>query len=303
MKRLVILLFLVGFWAKSLAQKPTGINTKDELEIKLLAKQTVENGMLDLLNNITTQGVADDDIRFIIQNAFMPNNSQLFYDSEVQVEDDTRPQNTIEKRGKPLTVESYLTNLANFYRKTDNWSIQMSKVSMSEIKMGDYLYLKVYFEIYFGSRTNDMDSTIAYQPVMREAELQAKKKDGQWQVYISRIGFYRGTPDVVPDSTDSLRQAYQKRMNEALTEGEASISQQNDKKTALDFFVRASVYRNRYKLQNPKFEELYKQYTNKGDVIFEVELYDKAQKWYELAQTLNNTPEIEEKIRICKQRQ
>ena len=92
----------------------------------------------------------------------------------------------------------------------------------------------------------------------------------------------------------------QAKIEELLALGERAINNENDKDGAIIPFSQAQALNNKgTKVATERFTKLYIIYEDKGDKIFEAEVYENAKKWYEVAKALNNTAEIRRKIESC----
>lgn len=92
----------------------------------------------------------------------------------------------------------------------------------------------------------------------------------------------------------------QTKIEELLLLGETAISRENNKDEAITYFTQARILNSKgTKTAIERFNRLYYIYEDKGDKIFEAEVYENAKKWYEVAQALNNTAEIRQKIESC----
>jgi serine/threonine protein kinase len=92
------------------------------------------------------------------------------------------------------------------------------------------------------------------------------------------------------------------RIEELLALGEQAISRENDKEEAINYFTQARLLNsdlNVAKVAKDRITRLYYIYEDKGDNIFNADIFINAKKWYEVAQALNNTAEIRKKIEIC----
>ncbi len=319
-------LFFFFLCNKIHAQDKVELPSKAEQKnIRLLARVMVESYLRGLLNTIAFEDVEKDSLKSIMMDSYLPSKkNQVFYDDGAIIEDDITPSNTATAQGSDKMVATYLSNLDIFYKKSERETIFFSDVSVSDVKANNYLYLKVYFKSEFRGEynTNEKNKNKPnqnYRPVLRVAELRAEKDiNNQWKVYITHIGYYKQSPDdsngnitpeerrrkAIRDSVEAveLKQAYQNKIEELLTQGQIILNTTNDKNSAAEVFRLACYFRDSYKLDSPKFEELYKEYMNKGDIIFDAEIYDNAAQWYALAQSIKDSAEVSDKIKVCKKK-
>lgn len=117
----------------------------------------------------------------------------------------------------------------------------------------------------------------------------------------SKSALVEKTPKSVVDNTTASNSANEQsqRIDELLRDGELAINENNNKASAIEYFTQARFIKQQYKLANPRFEQLYGSYLKKADAIFETEFYSQAKAWYQVAQSLNNTAEVREKIEAC----
>jgi hypothetical protein len=173
------------------AQELSSLTDADKKEIKALARRLIATDYRNLLNTIVFEDASAFQISQVIENAYLPNNEQLFYDDGAIVEDDINPNNST--KGSDLAVSRYLANLSIFYKKTGNETIFFSDISTSEIKKSknDYLFVLVNFKSEFkGEHT----TAKPYQPTQRVAEVRIEKEKGQWKLYLTGIRFFAAEP-------------------------------------------------------------------------------------------------------------
>ncbi len=184
MKNIFILLTLLLLSFPVFSQD---ISQKESEEIKLVAKRKVQNGLKDLLNFITDESIGDAEKLATIKDSYSPSNVQVFYNAESIIEDDINPNFINSSTIQDLSVEKYLNNLDVLYVKSSESTIEFTINNVSNIKRGNYLYIKVYFDSQFGSKHKTIN--IAYQPTKRVAELRIEKINRKWVTNITRIAF------------------------------------------------------------------------------------------------------------------
>lgn len=102
-----------------------------------------------------------------------------------------------------------------------------------------------------------------------------------------------------PTEKEKAQQTY-----EALLEqGAKAIANGNRKSDAMNAFNEARQLTTTNVSASARSRELYKLYMGKGDRIFDNEEYKGALAWYQVAQAIDNTPEIRTKIKACTQNQ
>ena len=106
------------------------------------------------------------------------------------------------------------------------------------------------------------------------------------------------TKDEKAEPTRLLTEQNQ-RIEDLLNDGELAINDANNKALAIQYFTQARFIKQQYNLSSPRSEKLYKSYLTKGDAILATELYTQAKAWYQVAQSLNSSAEVRQKIEIC----
>ncbi len=183
MKKLYVVLLLLPF----LYSHGQDVSPKESEEIKLVAKRKIQNGLKDLLNFITDESIGDAEKLATIQDSYSPSNVQVFHNIESIIEDDINPNFFNASNIQDLSVEKYLNNLDVLYIKTTESTIDFTINKISNVKRGNYLYIKVYFDSQFGSKHKTIGAT--YQKTKRVAELRVDKINRKWLANITRIAF------------------------------------------------------------------------------------------------------------------
>lgn len=172
-------------------------------EIKFQAKTQINN-LLQLLNLLSSSDLTESQRTSVIQNSYLPNSNQIFFNDGVVVEDDIDPKHTAYNNTADLLVDRYLRNLGLFYSKPDTATaptIAFTQQITSPVTQGkEYMYIKVFFTSTFLGKHNQFDS-IAYKPVQRVAELRVEAVEGKWRTFITRLAFLQ--PDETLSQLDS----------------------------------------------------------------------------------------------------
>lgn len=188
MRYLYLTLFLGMAWLPAFAQ--TELSEEDKREIKAEAKRVVETHLSDLLNTVASNGMGEQGRKLIMANSFIPSENQIF-DINSIIEDDTSPEFTINKKGADVKVQRYLENLNLFYTKSEQNSITISEVNVTDVRQGqEYPYVLVHYKVVF-SNLHRNKPNLKYVPVLRTAELRAEKVDKQWKVLITGIRYFK----------------------------------------------------------------------------------------------------------------
>jgi tetratricopeptide (TPR) repeat protein len=162
------------------------ISPKESEEIRLAAKKKVNN-YKDLLNFIADESIGDAEKSAAIEDCYGASNTKVFHNAEAIIEDDINPKNFNSSSFQDLSVEKYLNNLDVLYTKSSENTIELTVTKVSNVKKADYLYIKVYFESFFGSKHKTINSP--YQKTLRVAELKVEKINKKWITNITKIAF------------------------------------------------------------------------------------------------------------------
>ena len=188
-------LYLIFFFRMALspvfAQAPSELSEDDKREIKAEAKKVIETHLSDLLNTVASDAMGEQGRKLIMANSFIPSENQIF-DINAIIEDDINPEYTISKKGySDVKVQRYLENLNLFYTKSEQPSIKISEVNVTEVKNGaEFPFVLVHYKILF-SNTHRSKPALKYAPVLRTAELRAEKVDKKWNLLITGIRYFR----------------------------------------------------------------------------------------------------------------
>ncbi|WP_288427462.1 tetratricopeptide repeat protein [uncultured Spirosoma sp.] len=182
------LLLLIGLLILCLDASAQTISSRDSEEIKLLARRKVEKSLVDLLNVLTLEDLEESQRKAIVAKSLTDTEKsrRLFYSTDVIVEDDLQPERPIDQP-TDVKIEKYLANLDLFYTKSPERTITFSDMKVSNVKERVYTYVKVYYtETFKGKNTQ---STAAFRPMPRVAEVRAERVGKKWTLMIAQIGF------------------------------------------------------------------------------------------------------------------
>ncbi|MBO0933271.1 tetratricopeptide repeat protein [Fibrella aquatilis] len=178
----VILLTISSLWGYT---QP--LTTRDNEEVKLLARRKVETGLNDLLNVLSLTDLGEAERNALIGESFSAGANQLFVDKDAIIEDDINPNRAATGTVLDMPVEKYLANFDLLYTKSAQGTVRFTDVSVSNLKRANSLYVKVLFTSIFGGRNTKIDKP--YGPVRRVAEVRAEQVGAKWTVAIARIAF------------------------------------------------------------------------------------------------------------------
>ena len=191
MRYLYLILFFGMALSPTLAQTQAELSEDDKREIKAEAKKVVETHLSDLLNTVASDAMGEQGRKLIMANSFIPSENQIF-DINAIIEDDINPEYTINKKGySDVKVQRYLENLNLFYTKSEQQSIKISEVNVTDVKKGaEYPFVLVHYKILF-SNPHRNKPTLKYVSVLRTAELRAEKVDKKWNLLITGIRYFK----------------------------------------------------------------------------------------------------------------
>ncbi|MCK8495798.1 hypothetical protein M0L20_28285 [Spirosoma sp. RP8] len=183
------------------------VSKRDKDEITFQARSTIDN-LRNLLNTLNTTGLTESEQNPIIQNSYLPNQDQLFYNDAIVVEDDIDPKHNSSDSTADFKVDRYLRNLILFYTKSDVPTIEFSRIVTSPVLEGkEYPYIKIFFTSAFTGKHTQIP--VPYQPVQRVAELRAEKMGGKWRTYIIRLGFVQPGEGLTAISAPVIAQRFE----------------------------------------------------------------------------------------------
>lgn len=207
MRFLYILIACLAAQLSGLAQT-VELTDADKKEIKGLARELIQSGLSDLLNNLATSN-GEIERKVMIYDSYMPSGNKIFYDGKTVIEDDINPDNTVSKSGPDLLVTKYLEDFKLFYTRGSSYSIKVTGVSVSDVQQKGYPYVLVYYKTQFTN--SHRQKATKYMVVDRVAEVRADKPDKQWMVMITRIGFYKApsatSPPTIAAATAATEQS------------------------------------------------------------------------------------------------
>ncbi|HKH60764.1 MAG TPA: tetratricopeptide repeat protein, partial [Flavitalea sp.] len=162
------------------------ITTNDDRNIKSKAESVVKRFM-NLLNTIATGlDLEVPETEGIIRKSYLPVESKIFYDSAVVVVDDLRKVEPI-SQAKEKAAHSYLRDFEIFYKKSEKASVFFSNFKISNVKKGNYLYIKITYDCLFGNKSKISDEPYGVQK--RVAELRIEKLNNKWKTWIIDVHF------------------------------------------------------------------------------------------------------------------
>jgi tetratricopeptide (TPR) repeat protein len=203
MLKKILPFFISGLLSLNL-QAQDSISVKDAGEISYRAELVI-NEYRDLLNIIANAQTEIKETKDLILNSYGSSKNRIFFDSSILIENDLDPSVRNSQSSKDLSVAAYLNNLDLFYSKSDTSTIHFSNIRVSNIKQGEYLYVKVYFTSEF--RGKNTLSNGEYAENNRVAEIRISRQGTKWTGAIMNVGFYGGG-DIAADTTNDIKLSY-----------------------------------------------------------------------------------------------
>ncbi len=120
--------------------------------------------------------------------------------------------------------------------------------------------------------------------------------------YKSALIFYRMGCGTKPNrdcrtKIDECISKMNSRAYELIQQGKDNVD--NSKSKAIDAFRQARDLADAGGFSFSQFNELYQYYAKRADRLYDNEEYQDAKQWYQIAQALNNTNEVQQKIQQC----
>lgn len=203
LKSLCLALVVLSVTLPVQAQRvPTSITQRDDKNIKAAARSAVD-ALQRVMNSVAEPSFSSSDLDDIIGNA-MVGGSRIFFQNDFEVDDDTDPEN--KKSGESLkNISDYLKSFRNFYHQNKEGSIKLEVSDISNVRVGqNNLYLVVYYTQTMNGKTS---SGKAFGKVLKRAEMQVAKENGQYITLISRIDFVDKKDDLSRVKTVTISDA------------------------------------------------------------------------------------------------
>jgi tetratricopeptide (TPR) repeat protein len=164
------------------------LTTLDNAEVKRLAQRRVEKGLGDLLNVLSLEDLTESERAALINESYATGVNQLFFSPDAIVEDDIHPARRSAGQRYDLSVEKYLANFDLLYQKSPEATVRLSDLVVSNLKRGQWYYVKVFYTQHFGGRHRQVPDP--YAPVRRVAEVRADRdSSNRWRVHLVRVAF------------------------------------------------------------------------------------------------------------------
>lgn len=181
----VLFTFLICF--RSSAQLPE-LSPADRDNLKSQSIALVKE-FEQLLNVLAHKGTSPADASDIVILATTDNQTRIFSDPKVVLEDDIYSLNADSVLPKDVSVQKYLIDWDLFYTKGFEKTVNFSDLRLSNFAFRGYLFLKVYYESQFKNKHKYFDRN--YVSKRRVATIRFDLQDGKYIGHIIGISFFR----------------------------------------------------------------------------------------------------------------
>jgi hypothetical protein len=174
--------------AQEITDKDSDIVTSKSIEMLQEFKQ--------LLTLLISPDIDEATIKELIANSYAKDDpNAIFFNEKVVFEDDINPNHFDYKTANDFVLRTYLKNIDLFLVKDTASSIVFSDIRASNVKLGEFLYVKVFFKSLF--KVNNKEIKMPYRTTERVAEIRAEYENDKWKFYIMRVSFV--TPEDLAD--------------------------------------------------------------------------------------------------------
>jgi tetratricopeptide (TPR) repeat protein len=223
-----------------------------------------------LLNVLSHKATTTSDAQDIVVLATSDNQTRIFADPKVVLEDDLYSIHADSTEPKDVSIQKYLNDWDLFYTKGFEETVSFSDLRISDFAFKGYLYLKVYYVSQFKNKHKYFDKN--YVTKRRVATIRFDKKNGKYVGYINGISFFRskratgnGTVMASPDDefkpfVKEIKMKLNHFTDSTITESQIALQRKSD-----------SLYAEAVKSQVQKSEEeqrrdvFYSRAISKGD--------------------------------------
>jgi tetratricopeptide (TPR) repeat protein len=281
-KNRYLLLILLMFFSLFLSQSSHSQDITDK-ESQLIIKKSKEIVLEynQLLNLLISPDIDEETIKELIVNSYQKGDgNQIFFSNNVIFEDDINPNHFEYKTANDVTLEKYLQNIDLFLDKSNDTTIVFSDIRTSNVKLGEYLYVKVFFKSFFKGKNKSVKKP--YRMTERVAEIRAEFVNSKWKLYIMRVSFV--TPDDLANPYKNDVDIVETAKIGAKKMDVATILKEKEKRKAME--------------EERKTAILFQKSMNTGDSSVKVRNYAFAIKAYQKAKEIspNESVVVDEKI-------
>lgn len=176
------------------------ITDKDSKEITSKTKEILQD-FNELINLLISPDTDEASSKELIADSYAKDNPDaIFLNGNVVIEDDINPDHFDYRTSSDVNVKTYLKNIDLFLEKDKETPIVFSDIRVSNVKLGGYLYVKIFFRSLF--KVNHKEIKKTYASTERVADVRAELVDGKWKVYIVLVSFVKPEDLVNPNKND-----------------------------------------------------------------------------------------------------
>jgi hypothetical protein len=253
--------------AQDITDKESQLVTKKSTEILLEFNQ--------LLNLLISPDNDEQTIKELIANSFRKDDAnQIFFNEKVIFEDDINPNHFDYKTASDATLGTYLKNIDLFLEKSNTTTVVFSDIQASNVKLGEYLYVKVFFKSLFKGKNKGIATP--YRTTNRVAEIRAEYVNDKWKFYIMRISFV--TPDDLANPYKNDLDIVETARIGARKMDVSTLLKEKEKRKAME--------------EERKVTIMFQKSINSGDSAVKVQNYDLALKSYQKAKEILPTEKV-----------
>lgn len=180
------ILFFIGNMFLSQAQGPE----LTPRERDLLKSQSIAlvKELEQLLNVLAQKSTTTSDAQDLVALATEDEQTKIFYDPTVTLEDDIYSWNADSLAPKDVSARKYLNDWDLFYTKGYEETVHFTDLRVSDFSKKGYLYLRVFYQSQLKNKHKDFDRS--YRTTRRIANIRFEMKDGKYKGYINGISFF-----------------------------------------------------------------------------------------------------------------
>ena len=101
------------------------------------------------------------------------------------------------------------------------------------------------------------------------------------------------------EAAAAAKKESQAQYDQLIDDGNKAIANGNNKAKAIEMFNKAQALANEHGLNTEKGDAAFGTYLSKAHKIFDTDAFEGAKSWYQVAQSLKDTPEVRRKIKQC----
>jgi tetratricopeptide (TPR) repeat protein len=279
---LFLLVQILGFSKANAQNLDLTPRERDQLKSQSIA---LVKEFEQLLNVLSHKATTSSDAQDIVVLATADNQTRIFADPKVVLEDDLYSIQADSVEPKDVSIQKYLNDWDLFYTKGFEETVSFSDLRISDFAFKGYLYLKVYYVSQFKNKHKYFDKN--YVTKRRVATIRFDKKNGMYVGYINGISFFRskkatgnGTVLASPDDefkpfVKEIKMKLNHFTDSTITESQIALQKKSD-----------SLYAEAVKSQMQKSEDeqrrdlFYSKAISKGDSMLAIKDFASAIEAY-----------------------